>query len=380
MDGIYHARFANGLCSVSRGGQVPDGPESLSGSVGEGGQNRPADVLEVQERLNAIATDAGGPIQQLAEDGICGGYTKAAILKFQRRWPELLKDGRIDPDKNTWKKLVSRSVEFEFASAGTPLPKVAAFGAKPSKKKKSSPDPPAVQLFLTTALHLTQYRIFAAIQSLDQAGAELAQLEAFRIFSSALKPMTLHQAYQAQLSTLVELPQVDRCFHLVNPNMTLAGAKDVLRRLRKVFADMLDVIVATIITTPAAEKSDEKRFVRSAPDAAFKKMYPPSGAIANAQEGGWWKKNANKEHILYNASFLAAPDVCTTLLHEMSHFVSHFSSYQVGDHHKSGLYQGAFNDTHYQAVRNSFCYEWYAMLAQFKFMRPTPNASLPSPL
>jgi len=103
--------------------------------VGEGGQNHPADVLEVQERLNAIATDAGGPIQPLAEDGICGGYTKAAILKFQRRWPELVKDGRIDPDKNTWKKLVSLSVEFEIASTGTPLPKVAASGAKPSQKK-----------------------------------------------------------------------------------------------------------------------------------------------------------------------------------------------------------------------------------------------------
>ena len=74
-------------------------------------------------------------------------------------------------------------------------------------------------------MHITQYRVFSAIQSLDQAGAELAQVETFRIFNSALKPMTLHQAYQAKLSTLVELPQVDRCFHLVNPKMTLAGAE-----------------------------------------------------------------------------------------------------------------------------------------------------------
>src|SRR5262249_38738417 len=156
-------------------------------------------------------------------------------------WPDLVqKDGRIDPDKNTWKKLV-------VLSQGTLLPKGAVSAAKPGKKKKQTPrDTPEVQTLLTLQMHITQQRIFAAIQSIDQAKSELAQVEAFRIFSSALRPMTLHEAYQARLSTLVELPTVDRCFHLVNPRMTLGGANDVLRRLRKVFADMLDVIIATI--------------------------------------------------------------------------------------------------------------------------------------
>jgi hypothetical protein len=365
---------------VLKQNELPDAPIALSGSVGAGGNNRIPDVLAVQGKLNAIAEGQGGPLQPLAEDGISGSNTRAAILKFQRRYtPELVSDGRVDPDKNTWKKLVSLSAISEPVGAGSPLPKVSAPGAgrRPAPPQR---DTPAVQNFLTAALHLTQYRIYAAIQSLDQARVELVQVQQFQTFSSALRRMTLHEAYTSRLSTLAELPTVDRCFHLVHTKMTFAGVTDVLRRLRKVFKDMLDVIVATIITTPKAEKSDARRFVRSASDASFKKMYPPRGAIANAEEGGWWQKNANSAHILYNESFLSAPDICTTLLHEMSHFVSHSSSYQIGDHHNSGLYRGAFNDTHQQAVRNSFCYEWFAMLAQFKFMRSTPNAALPDPL
>ncbi|MET3900989.1 peptidoglycan hydrolase-like protein with peptidoglycan-binding domain [Devosia sp. UYZn731] len=380
---MHQARLANGQCAVVGKGQSPDAPVApvgLSGSVGAGGQNRAPDVLAVQSRLNSISAEAGGPLRPLAEDGISGSNTRAAILKFQRRYsPELVSDGRVDPDKNTWKKLISLTDGSEAAGAGGALPKVAAPGAG---RRPNTParDSAAVQTFLTAAMHFAQYRVIAAIQSLDQAGVELVQVQQFQILNSGIRPMTLHAAYTARLSSLVELPEVDRCFHLVHPRMTIAGVKDVLRRLQKVYRDMLDVIVKTIITTPKAEKSDVRRFVRTASDASLRRTHPPSGAIADAEVGGWWKKNANEAHIRYNDTYMSAPDICTTLLHEMSHFVSHASSYEIGPHHNSGLYQGAFNDTHHQAVRNSFCYEWFAMLAQFKFLRSKPNAALPNPL
>ena len=101
-----------------------------------------------------------------------------------------------------------------------------------------------------------------------------------------------------------------------------------------------------------------------------------SGVIAAAPEGGWWDKNANVSYIEYNSSNINDGDAITTLIHEMSHFVSHHSSYIVGPHHPKGEYNGAFNDTHAQAVRNSFCYEWYAFLSSFKSQRSTPNDNL----
>src|SRR5262249_46804797 len=109
MDAMYHTRFANHQCSMSRGGQVPDDdePDEMNGSVGENGQNRSDDVQLVQKLLNGVEPGAGGPDPPLDEDGICGKHTKDAIWKFQRRWTDLVqKDGRVDPDKNTWKKLV----------------------------------------------------------------------------------------------------------------------------------------------------------------------------------------------------------------------------------------------------------------------------------
>jgi hypothetical protein len=378
MDGALHAKLFKRDCEVLAGGGGIPALDVLSGSVGQGGQNRPADVREVQERLNAVAPDAGGPFVLLVEDGVCGSATKAAILKFQKRYGELLKDDLVDSNKNTWKKLKALT---DVDDGDEPVQAKGAVGAaKKGKKKKPPRDTPTVQSFLTGALHLTQFRIIAAIQSLDQAKTELTQVQAFQVINAALKPMTLHQAYLARKSTLVELPEVDRCFHVTGANMTVGGVEDSLRRLRKVFSDMMDVIVATIISSPAAEASDVKRFVRTAPDISFKRMYPPDGAVANAPQGGWWKKDANKAHILVNASTFKQPDIITTLLHEMSHFVSHISSYQIGDHHKTGLYQGAFNDTHDQAVKNSFCYEWFAMLALFKQMRTTPNVSMPGPI
>jgi uncharacterized membrane protein YgcG len=73
--------------------------KSLSGSVGLGGLNRAADVMTVQFLLNCVPVSQGGPVKDLAVDGIVGPKTIQAIHQFQKRqlgWS----DGRVDPEQS----------------------------------------------------------------------------------------------------------------------------------------------------------------------------------------------------------------------------------------------------------------------------------------
>ena len=361
-----HARTLDRQCYCHPNAAPPSEVTDLSASVGAGGANRPPDVSAVQSRLNCVSAADGGPTQSLTVDGACGPLTRAAVLRFQRRYPrELFADGRIDVAKNTWKKLVALSDGTAVAG----LPKA------PTAPAAGTPTSADVVMLLNAALFLSRHRIYEAILALDVAAQELVKCEARTFFHLGPNALTLFQAYQELQGGLKELPTVDRCFHIVGPQMTAAGVKDSLRRLRKVFTDMLDVIVRNNFTTPAAEKSGSRRFVRIVSDGYMTRTYP-GGAIASAPEGGWWDQNANVAHVRYNAAHASDGDVITSLIHEMSHFVSHHSSFMIGSHHPKGLYNGAFDDTHAQAVRNSFCYEWYAFLASFKQQRSTANSLL----
>lgn len=73
-------------------------PSPLSGSVGQGGVNDPADVARVQALLAARGFDPGSP------DGVIGPRTLAAISSFQKRFSGSA-DGRVDPDGRTWREL-----------------------------------------------------------------------------------------------------------------------------------------------------------------------------------------------------------------------------------------------------------------------------------
>ena len=61
---------------------VTDRP--IGRSVGAGGANAKANVVLVQELLNSVPPEEGGPDLLLAEDGLIGPKTQAAINKFQR--------------------------------------------------------------------------------------------------------------------------------------------------------------------------------------------------------------------------------------------------------------------------------------------------------
>ncbi len=76
----------------------------IGGSVGKGGTNKKADVRIVQAFLNSTPPEEGGPTVLLAEDGIIGPKTQAAIDKIQAKVLRQ-RDGRIDPHGPTIKAL-----------------------------------------------------------------------------------------------------------------------------------------------------------------------------------------------------------------------------------------------------------------------------------
>jgi peptidoglycan hydrolase-like protein with peptidoglycan-binding domain len=77
---------------------------SIQWSVGAGGRNLPTDVVTVQYLLNCVPAGHGGPVPELAVDGMAGPKTIAAIRKFQAAafgWA----DGRVDPGGRSLKTL-----------------------------------------------------------------------------------------------------------------------------------------------------------------------------------------------------------------------------------------------------------------------------------
>jgi peptidoglycan hydrolase-like protein with peptidoglycan-binding domain len=100
---------------------VPKPPEgagsggklSLSGSVGRGGKNKPADVLAVQQALNRRA-NAG-----LVADGASGPKTIAAIEAFQKSVGQAKPDGRVDPGGATARALEGGSAAGTGTGTGT---------------------------------------------------------------------------------------------------------------------------------------------------------------------------------------------------------------------------------------------------------------------
>jgi hypothetical protein len=81
-------------------GPEPDFPVTISQSVGAGGANVPADVVQIQRALNHVLPELAGALPFLLDDGLVGPMTLGAIKKFQERnfgWF----DSRVDPDQKT---------------------------------------------------------------------------------------------------------------------------------------------------------------------------------------------------------------------------------------------------------------------------------------
>lgn len=84
----------------------PEGDIVIDRSVGQGGANQSKDVFNIQYGLDQVSPIDGGPNPPLKIDGLCGPKTIKAIHDFQTKhfgWQG--SDGRIDPGKQTIKKL-----------------------------------------------------------------------------------------------------------------------------------------------------------------------------------------------------------------------------------------------------------------------------------
>ena len=81
--------------------------KKISGSVGKGGKNRPADVRVIQELINQNIHKIR-PTRPLAVDGAVGPKTIGAITEFQSRVLRFSRpDGRVDPGGKTERALLS---------------------------------------------------------------------------------------------------------------------------------------------------------------------------------------------------------------------------------------------------------------------------------
>ena len=79
---------------------------TISKSVGENGTNFKNDVTTVQELLNGVSPEKGGPSPKLDVDGLVGPKTIGAIKHFQKVACEFkFPDGRVDPGQKTITKL-----------------------------------------------------------------------------------------------------------------------------------------------------------------------------------------------------------------------------------------------------------------------------------
>jgi hypothetical protein len=81
---------------------------TISASVGVDAANHKVDVITVQELLNKVPPQQGGPQVKLKVDGLCWQKTQTAIRNFQsknmgHKWP----DGRVDPGGATLTRLNS---------------------------------------------------------------------------------------------------------------------------------------------------------------------------------------------------------------------------------------------------------------------------------
>jgi hypothetical protein len=284
-------------------------------------------VRVIQDALNQVPSDSGGPVPPLKVDGLCYGKTLAAIRKFQKeacgfKWP----DGRIEPNRKTHMRLR----EF-FVPAPYTMPRV--------------------YLMLPQAL----LWIMAAKRVLGDAEMHLRGVPGF--------------------SRRFEV--VNKYFHL--DKLASAQAQASIARIRSVFISMETCIGHSSPLTSLGsgyfqeDPLENRGFAYTYP-GGFTRRLPNQTTPPMSQDENYAGSNQRQDTIFVCPRLLNAHGdeaYTAVIVHELAHFCGPEKSnqYAIRDHgnRKHSLREEDdkfFKLTPYQAIRTADCYSEFAGAAR----------------
>ena len=149
---------------------------TISASVGQNGRNLKADVTTVQELLNKVPLNEGGPQVPLKVDGLAWTKTIAAIKRFQsinmgHKWP----DGRVDAGGKSWTRLNG----YDTASPTPPPPPAQHFLYVVPGQKVVLGQPDMFSCWATVYTMMRSWREgkkFAIAEALEKPGKQYVQM------------------------------------------------------------------------------------------------------------------------------------------------------------------------------------------------------------
>jgi peptidoglycan hydrolase-like protein with peptidoglycan-binding domain len=342
-----HADTTCLMCNLETGGSRPS---DLKSSVGVGGANKRADVLAAQQLLNGVTADDGGPVPLLAEDGIDGPKTNAAIKAFQSRQKLKVVDGRIDPDGPTIHRLNDVSTPGQRALA---LLRALLGGAVPSNAKNLGGLAPTVR----HALRLR--RVGLAMPELIAAAAA-----GMRAAEQAMDDITFARSSAA--SRKAE-------FYFAFGRQPPARTQDELAFIRTTFSRVQTVLLAARPSVFGGNPFGAAIFAIDPLNRTDWRAYSPM-QLADAKR----HDGVSSGHIyLCDRIDFDVQDLFRHILfHELCHFVDDESKERRIVDANNGYREGALKLTHEQRMHNSDNYALFA--SHIAFGRARLVASQPS--
>ena len=269
----------------------------ISASVGTGGSNRPNDVRAIQNGLNDVEIEDGGPDPLLAVDGIAGRLTCAAILKYQQSHVPVT-DGRVDPGGPTLSALNGEGSDSRRAkSSGTQ-----------ARRHRRLKLPPNTQLVEEIELLVPKVRRVIAKTQFIVASAEPL------VTSKGVNPNGPFNE------------TAKRGVHLLNASFSLSRFRDPLpayRGIRRVFFNMnvalnrsfaTDPLVAAVLFVSNTDvKEDDVNLAYTSAGGAF------------AKSDETFEDNVTLVNRIYLCNSLIQKEEITrimTMVHELAHYVS----------------------------------------------------------
>jgi hypothetical protein len=275
---------------------------TIGRSVGAGGANIAADVRTIQDALNDIPSESGGPDAALTVDGIVGPLTLRAIKNFQQTHVSIV-DSRIDPDGPT---LAAINAEL---TAGVPVASQG-IGAAATTRGRRKPEflPPDPEIIVAVTALIGKVR--------DLIRAANFQLLIANPFVTNQKLKIPQEPLQASARRSLEL--LDRVFSLGkfnNPRPPFENIKRAFRNMDVALNRSFEIapLIAPVLFVPNTHISMEVNLAYAAFGGAF--------LTSEVKLAGL---NEPADRIYICRRFLSEPPLeqLATLVHELAHYVS----------------------------------------------------------